>query len=312
MRKNILVFAFFAFITQIHFAQQQLENPGFETWDGSGATLEPVDWSSLKTSNSSTLAQLAPQVLFQDNGREGGFSAKLENKSALGIVANGILTNGRVHADTNPNNGYVYTDANDGKWNTPFTSRPDSIVGWYKFQPATSGANTDKGKVEVFLHKTANGQNPVGSTADNMVGKARFDMATAASEWTRFSAGFNYASTDNPEYILVVLTSGDSTNAISGSIAWFDDLELIYNNSSSVSNSKIQNIHVAQLGSSILIKGIQEGNQYTVLNALGQTIKEGVSKSNETKISMQDTGVYFVRIATSSGVVTRKIAFVKD
>lgn len=312
MNKSLFSLVLLFVITFKVLSQQQLENSGFETWDGTGATLEPSDWSSLKTSNSSTLAQLAPQVLFQDTGKDGGFSARLENKSALGIVANGILTNGRVHADTNPNNGFVYTDASDARWNTPFTSRPDSIVGWFKFQPASSGGNTDKGKVEVFLHKTGNGQNPVGNTAHNVVGKARFDMTTTASEWTRFSAPFNYSSTDNPEYVLVVLTSGDSTNAINGSIAWFDDLELVYNNSSSLSTQQIQDIQVAQLGGAILVKGIHEGHQYAVLNALGQTIKKGVSTSNETIIPMLETGVYFVRVASSTGVLTRKIAFVKD
>ncbi len=292
-------------------AQQQLENPGFETWEGSGATLEPVDWSSLKTSNSTTLAQAAPQVLFQDTGRNGGLAVKLENKSALGVVANGIVTNGRVHADFNPNNGFVYTESNDPKWNTPFTSRPDSLTGWYKFQPASSGGNTDKGKVEVFLHKTTSGQNPVGNTAANMIGKARFNMTESASDWTRFTVPFNYTSTDNPEYVLVVLTSGDSTNAIAGSIAWFDDLELIYSTANTTAAS-ISNIQVAQFGSYIMLKNLVEGSHYELVNAVGQTISDGTSKSSDAKIAVHETGVYFVRITSPKGTITKKIAFVKD
>jgi hypothetical protein len=292
-------------------AQQQVENPGFETWDGSGATLEPVDWSSLKTSDNSFLASSAPQVLFQDAGRNGGFSVKLENKSALGIVANGILTNGRVHADLNPANGYVFTDAADPKWNTPFTSRPDSIVGWFKYQPASAGGTTDKGKVEVLLHKTGNGQNPVGNTAENMVGKARFDMTVSTTSWQRFSAPFNYISQDTPDYILVVLTSGDSTSAINGSIAWFDDLELIYN-AASMTQDKVKSFHVFQKMGALHLKNLPEGSQYAVINALGQTIAQGNAKATQLSIPLEETGIYFVRVANSSGVLTRKIAFVKE
>jgi hypothetical protein len=305
---KILIICLLSFSIQ---AQEQLQNPGFETWEGSGATLEPLDWSSLKTSDNSFLASSAPQVLFQDAGRNGGFSVKLENKSALGIVANGILTNGRVHADLNPANGYVFTDAADQKWNTPFTSRPDSIVGWFKYQPASAGGTTDKGKVEVLLHKTGNGQNPVGNTAENMVGKARFDMTVSSSSWQRFSAPFNYTSQDSPDYILVVLTSGDSTSAINGSIAWFDDLELIYN-ATSLTQEKVESFHVFQKMGALHLKNLPEGSQYAVINALGQTIVHGTSNSSSANVPLQETGIYFVRISSKSGILTRKIAFIKE
>jgi hypothetical protein len=235
----------------------------------------------------------------------------LENKSALGIVANGILTNGRVHADLNPANGYVFTDASDPRWNTPFTSKPDSIVGWFKYQPASSGGITDKGKVEVLLHKTGNGQNPVGNTAQNMIGHARFDMTVSSSTWQRFSVPFNYSSQDNPDYILVVLTSGDSTSAINGSIAWFDDLELIYN-AASLQQEKTESFQVFQKTSALQLKNMPEGSQYAIMNALGQTLFQGQAKNSDLLIPMQETGIYFVRVASKSGILTRKIAFVKE
>ena len=311
MKKNyILLFSSFL-VWNCTSAQQQLENSGFETWDGSGATLEPVDWSSLKTSDNTFMAQSAPQVLFQDLGRIAGFSVKLENKSALGIVANGILTNGRVHADLNPNNGYVFTDAADSKWNTPFTSKPDSIVGWFKYQPANEGGTFDKGKVEVFLHKTENGQNPPGTTAVNVIGKARFNLTETVSDWQRFSAPFNYSSSEVPAYILTVLTSGDSTNAIAGSIAWFDDLELIYN-TSLVDEEKAERFQVVQKMDAILLSNLPNGSQLIVLNALGQTIEQRKAESKDMLIPLQETGVYFVRVASQAGIETRKIAFVKN
>jgi hypothetical protein len=302
----------FVFLINLSYAQQ-IENPGFETWEGSGATLEPVNWSSLKTSDNSTLAGQAPVVLTQDTGRDGGFSVKLENKSVFGIVANGILTNGRVHADLNPANGYVFTDASDARWNTPLTSRPDSIVGWYKYQPASSNGNLDKGKVEVLLHKTGDGRMPeTTSTAANTIAKARFDMVQPAATWVRFSVPFNYVSQDNPEYILIILTSGDSTSAINGSIAWFDDLQLIYNEPVATPKPIQKEFSIAQINASLRIRDIAIGSQYEIYNALGQPIVSGTAKQETMYIDVPMTGVYFVRVSNAAAVLTKKIVIVKD
>lgn len=209
-------------------AQQQFENPGFENWEStSGPYIEPTDWSSIKTSDASSLNASAPQVVDRStDAHSGTYSLYLENKSVFGIVANGIVSNGRIHADINPDNGYVFTNSADGQWNTAFTSRPDSLVGWYKYTP--SGA--DKGKVDVILHTTSGFDFPGDENGAKQVGRARFDLPNSTiSTWKRFSVPFHYNSSDTPEYILAVLTSGDSTSAVNGSKAWFDDLELIYN-----------------------------------------------------------------------------------
>jgi len=224
MKKIYTLIGIFTFGATLTFAQQQLENPGFETWDNLGsASEEPAEWSSLKTADA--LAAQAPKVLFQDAGRTGGFSIKLVTGSAFGIPANGMITNGRVHADFTPSNGYVYTETSDSKWNTPFSSFPDSLVGYYKYTPVGS----DPGKVEIILHTGTNGQMPENGTAGNRVGRARFDFSVAQSNWTRFSVPFHYYNHNTPQYILSVLTSGDSTMSTPGTTAWFDDIELIYN-----------------------------------------------------------------------------------
>lgn len=208
------------------FTQQQFENGGFESWENTGSpTEEPTEWSSLKTSGGGQ-AGVAPKVISKAPGRTGGSSIRMENESALGITANGILTNGRVFApDFNPENGYVATISSEGKWNTPFTSRPDSLVGWYKYSPAGG----DKGKVEVALHRGSTCELPEGNTPNDLVAVARFHMVGTTSNWKRFSVPFNYLNGNTPDYLLSVLTSGDSTLAVVGSVAYFDDLQLIYN-----------------------------------------------------------------------------------
>lgn len=224
MKKIYTLIGIFTFGASLSFAQQQLENPGFETWENLGsASEEPTEWNSLKTADA--LASQAPKVLFQDAGRSGGFSIKLVTGNAFGIPANGTITNGRVHADFTPSNGYVYTQTSDPKWNTPFSSFPDSLVGYYKYAPV----GTDPGKVEIILHTGANGQMPVNGTGSGRVARARFDMTVAQSNWTRFSVPFYYYNQNTPQYVLSVLTSGDSTITTPGTTAWFDDITLIYN-----------------------------------------------------------------------------------
>ena len=102
------VILFSAFVS----AQTQFENAGFESaWeDVSGSEDEPSQWSSIKTADA--LAALAPIVLFKSvDAHTGSYSIRMANTVAFGVVANGIVTNGRIHADFDPALGYVFTDA---------------------------------------------------------------------------------------------------------------------------------------------------------------------------------------------------------
>jgi hypothetical protein len=49
------------------------------------------------------------------------------------------------------------------------------------------------------------------------------------SGWTRFSAPFQYLNETQPEWILFILTAGDSAGGQVVKQVWYDDLALIYN-----------------------------------------------------------------------------------
>ncbi|MBM3436207.1 MAG: hypothetical protein FJY07_08355, partial [Bacteroidetes bacterium] len=222
--KNLLI-GLTGIITAIQsYSQQQPENAGFELWESVGlSTPEPVDWSSIKTSDNSTLNGFAPYVWDQSaDAHSGSYSVKLFNASVLSIVAAGTITNGRVHSDLNPNNGYVFTQTTDSHWNTPFTQKPDSVAVWAKFTPVSG----DIAQMKAVLH-TGTAKIPDAAQA-NWIALAQIDIPNLTSGWTRFSAPFNYINGNTPEYILFVLSSG-GTVAHVGSTAYFDDLELIYN-----------------------------------------------------------------------------------
>lgn len=209
-------------------AQEQLDAAGFESWTNAGsATQEPTEWSSLKTSDGGVLLNaLVPQLCWRStDARSGSYSVELRTVSSTIGPANGLLTNGRVHAELDVANSYMYTDQGEEQWRTSLTSRPDSLVGWFKASPAGG----DRANVGVLLH-VDNGRLPAFGTAANYVAGASWKAPFGAvSGWTRFATPFQYRDDRTPEWILLILTSGDSAGSVVGSRVWFDDLALIYN-----------------------------------------------------------------------------------
>ena len=226
-----LIYAFLA-LTFFHasYGQTQIENGNFDgVWeDVSGSEDEPIEWSSLKTGSPGIIAAFAPIVAFKEttDPHSAPTCVRLEVINSSGVNATGIITNGRVGVDTNPENGDVHTNAGTPGQELVFNDRPDSLVFWVKHAPIGG----DKSKIEVILHdNTATGVLPeTGSTA-HWVGRARIDVTAAHSSWTRYSTPFNYYNNDTPDYLLCVIAGGDSTIAVEGTQFWVDDVELIYN-----------------------------------------------------------------------------------
>jgi hypothetical protein len=296
---KIYVIVIATMISGLYNAQQQLQNGNFEVWENVGtATEEPENWSSLKTADA--LTGSAPQVLTQDVGRLGGFSAHLEVIEVFFIPANGIMTNGRVHADFNPENGYVYTQATDQQWHTVFASRPDSIVGWYKYAPQSG----DKGKVEIILH-TDQGQLPFDGFQANIIGRAKVEFTQPQPDWIRFSAPFNYWKIGNPEFILTTVAAGDSTISKNGTILWVDDFELIYNDPT-VNSVQQKNPEIAVNAShGFLVFGGDLNADYVVYSATGKLVQSG---QTDNKVPfLHNSGVYLIEVITQQEVIRRKL-----
>lgn len=285
----------------VSFGQEQLPNSGFEDWDDVGtATMEPTHWSSLKTADA--LASMAPNVISRVEGRNGGYAVKLVVKEAFLIQANGVLTNGRVHADMNPENGFMFTQSDDERWYTEFSARPDSLVGWYKYNPK----NGDQGKVEVLMHKGTEGRLPTNqATVDNTIATARYDIVEATDEWTRFSTPFNYKSEEDSDYILVVIAAGDSTLSKKDTELIVDDIELIYGSSSI---SEVTKTEIAVNGSKgYLYFGVEDNQnvKYTVVDVAGKIVQQG--KALPQVPFRHDNGIYMIYIETPTEAFTKKL-----
>lgn len=288
-------------------AQQQIENSGFENWENAGTVAdEPTDWSSIKTSDDAILNSLAPQVWSQStDAHSGTYSVRLENVASIGPVANGILSTGRIHADLDPELGYVFTDVADAQWNSTFTDTPDSLVGWYKYTP--SGG--DAGKAQVILH-TGAAQNP-DPAFTNWVAEARFDFSGTTSTWTRFSVPFLYYNATTPAYLLAVLVAGDSTQSVAGSVALFDDLELIYNPVSlNENNEEVANVFVSNNFLNIkFTEGLSEASIAQIVDLSGRVVWNDKIQGVEVykKQVPINAGMYLFTLTTSQGTLSKKI-----
>ena len=273
---------------------QQLENSGFEQWENVGTgEEEPLSWSSTKTSDNSSLNGLAPQVISRStDAHTGTYAAKLVNKNVpfVNIVANGILTNGIIHTTTNPQDSYVYTDVNSSDHSQPFTSFPDSIVGWYKYAPQ----GNDVGNIQVLLHGSY-GQLPVDAST-SIIALAEFDFS-ANSNWTRFSTPFIYYPTiNNPAYILCNISAGDSTQAVANSELKIDDLELIYN-TTKIPDESTNSINVTYLNDHLQFSNIVNEINYAIYNLQGQLMNIGkIDRYNRNVSITLEIGIYFISI----------------
>ena len=271
---------------------QQLENSGFEQWENVGTgEEEPLSWSSTKTSDNSSLNGLAPQVISRTtDAHSGSYAAKLINKNVpfVNIVANGIVTNGIIHTTTNPQDSYVYTDVNSSDHSQPFTSYPDSIVGWYKYVPQ----GNDVGNIQVLLHSSY-GQLPVDAST-SVIALAEFDFSSN-SNWTRFSTPFNYYPTiNNPAYILCNISAGDSTQAVANSELKIDDLELIYN-TTTISKEETNSLYVTYINDHLQFSNVVKEINYAIYNVQGQLMNFGKIDGYNRNVSISlESGIYLI------------------
>lgn len=313
--KRILLTMTVASLPILGMSQAQIENPGFEgAWeDVAGSEDEPEEWSSLKSADE--LTALAPVVAFQEatDPHSGTYCLRLKNADAgFGIVANGIVTNGRVDADFDPENGKVFTSVGDPEWELAFTDKPDSLVCWIKYSPETDGGATDKGKIEVLLHDdTGDGELPESGATAHWVAKARIDFTVEETSWVRMSVPFTYYNSNEPDYLLCVITSGDSTQAILDSELWIDDIELIYNpgGGSGIEESNGLEVEVyAAQGMVNVSTNILDRSEITILSLDGKEVyKAPINELYSQHQPHLPSGVYVYTITVGTEVKTGKL-----
>lgn len=219
---------------------QQLNNSGFENWEGTGDNAEPVDWNSFMTCTgtwASTAKSKHMEVSSEVRPNSSGISSvKIWTKDVSGIAkANGNLTCGQIVAgSTTPNDpkNHNVTVLGNPAFSEPMNGyKPDSLTVWVKYTPKEM---KDRARVAATIHDNYAYQDPSnGSENDShVVAKAILNYsATEDAGWQRLSIPFRYIGpATSADYMLVTFTSnmtpgeGNDNDSV-----LIDDMLLVYN-----------------------------------------------------------------------------------
>lgn len=221
-------------------AQYQLQNAGFEEWEtvtyGKKSGEEPVNWNSFLdgTGNWKSTAGYSQVAKASEvrPGSTGSYSAKINARKVLSVIAQGNLTTGCVNMGSinaiDASGNYNYTDVDTEGKHQEFTGLPDAMHVWVKF----SGSN---GKAVTILHTAGYYQDPYSAkNADASVKKiaeASNTTIASSSDWQELTIPFTYDVTDGtrPAYALVSFATNSTAGKGSASdYMYIDDLEYLY------------------------------------------------------------------------------------
>lgn len=233
IRTITLIAIFLSFFSELSIAQTIVPNGNFENWENVGSSdEEPTNWNGNKTGTG--FASFGPQTCFREttNPHSGTYCMKLENGNFFGTPVNATATTGQIQApSSNPADGYISTITGDPNFNSSFTARPDSLIGWFRY---TQGG-TDIGRISAYLHDNYDFEEPdQGGSATHLIASAIYDVPNGSTaNWTRFSVPFTYATgtigSATPTHILLIATASSVAGSASTStIFWVDDLEVVY------------------------------------------------------------------------------------
>jgi hypothetical protein len=291
MKKVILASLCFLLVSSVN--AQQLPNPGFENWTGSGNSFRPTDWMQINAHLESVdpfLAAFVPTTCFQavpPNVNSGSFAINLKTVFATIQISNGIATTGTIdHVNETITGGLSYID------------RPDSLAGYYMYSP--QGA--DFGTVE-FVLKDAQ---------EDTIGWARFETPNATvGQMTYFSVPVVYTNSNTPTTAVALISASDGFNPVVDSEIWVDDLELIFN-PTGVEEKDIELIDVFSTNNEVIVdmEGVElEKPQLTIYNINGQQLKM-VQLNNLSRNTVRlnvAAGVYVCKIQSASALRTVKV-----
>jgi hypothetical protein len=291
---NILLLCLFV---QIATAQNAATpNPGFENWTQVNNYYNPNGWNNLNGNTAILGVFTCTRVSAAADVHSGTYAKKLTTKSVFGITANGISSTATLV--TSPPYGVT--------GGIPFALRPDSIVGWYKYNPASAA---DSGFVQFVL---------LGATNDT-IGFVKFNTPhTAVTTYTRFSRPINYFSSSTPTLSYWIVSASDGVNPVVNSNIIVDDFDLIFN-PSGVGIPESNLADQVQLNSNFTSNFLTVSNQSfknIVLTIFDNTGKKVISKNlvngvSEIDIQKLKSGVYFYNFMQQGTNAVKNGKFVK-
>jgi len=307
---------------------QNVNNPGFETWENLGSeTEEPTQWNSFMTAGGSLTWAAAQQLVRSEvvrPGAAGTYSALIWSRETFTIVANGNLTTGKINmANVSPSHvdNYNATVSADPLFSEAFTADPDSIVFWVKFVPA-SGTTDDTARMHAVIHDAYDYRDPSGSDVNgpaHVVADATGHFTKTNGLWVRKAVAFVPGPAATPAYMLLTFTTNKNPGGGSGGDSlYIDDVEFIYNGIG---------IQEAAVEGSFSVYADRNAGQLTarfnfnqeastvvsIYNIAGQLLvqreKNLMNGTEVFDISSLNAGIYFMQVTRGDGTrLTKKFA----
>lgn len=231
MKKTVLIIALFPLLFfQVNTAaaqNAQLNGMDFESWNQNFYNVmfpSNYYWENLPTSvwaSSNAATTIVNDFCCErtTDCHSGMYAAHLETKSIFGVPAAGNLFTGEFIPD-----GF----SSQALRGVPFTDKPESIKGYYKYTPANynNGSATvpDTCAIYAILSYWDGAQRVE-------IARAELYTSNVVISYTVFDLDFNYISTETPDTIAVVFASskyGDLFEGGIGSTLLIDDVELVY------------------------------------------------------------------------------------
>jgi len=279
MKKLILILSL-CFLTFFTFAQSNVNNPGFETWDNLGAANEePAEWNSFKT-GSGFYANFAQQQIKRStkvrSGAPGSYSALIWSMSILGTIANGCVTTGQVNMGAtapSSSSNYNITHTSNSSFSEAFSASPDSLVFWICYKPVNSGSNA---RVHAIMHDTYDVRDPIDAgSLPHVRAEATLNFPTTSNSWIRKSIPYIYnGAAATSGYILITFTANNSPGGgNAGDSLYIDDIEMIY-------NVNLSSLTVSQ--GTLVPAFAPNTTDYSVTLPFGSTVTPTVNASTES------------------------------
>ena len=283
MKRIFLGFSFSFFFFHFSFSQNPTPNAGFESWnyDTCVNVFEvPDNWDQLNCATS-LLGVLT--CLKATDAHSGTFAAKLITKivdTPFGTdTANGIISTGHL----------IIIPPYGVEGGIPFTQRPDSIYGWFKYFPTAA----DSLQIEFDLF----------GVNHDTVGTALFQTGQTISTYTRFSAPINYFSGATPDTSLWLISSSNGFNSLPNSTLYIDDVGIV--NLSAINEVALDDfisITPDPASDFIFIQNKKQVNGDLIFyDEEGKTIKKFPIINQSVSFSIRDftEGIYVVRLSDS-------------
>ncbi|MDD2191349.1 MAG: T9SS type A sorting domain-containing protein [Bacteroidales bacterium] len=289
-------------------AQNAFLNAGFETWTGG----LPTNWNTLTIPIAGNLSNISKST----DANSGSFAVKIAAKTLPVTIsgmttAPGLLTNGTLDVMGLAQMDFEnidFTQLSSLITNgTLLTERPTTVSGYYSWNPVNE--NYEQFIFATLVISNASGTREVVGIA-NYTNVPEFTGSMKAT-YASFESEITYLNpTATPtELVFLAITMNADLNATSFGYLLLDDVSM----TTQIGLEKITNDTKTPLviypnpTSGEFRLNVKSNVEVSVYNQLGQVVIPPMNYSPNTKVSVKEKGIYFVRIKDAKGTKTQKL-----